>query len=342
MLKFLNARRMPLVAGLVLTLVSGFLMVGLAAPPAGATERPSWCHTGSYRSACAVLNNETQGFAPGSLSPNVENGFNLDYTGFQEGDCGNCANYVSTPVIPPQSRGGANIANVSADLSGAIGTVHFSGDSKYFGTSNGALTFWLSVPLSGSNAADCRTYLAEYLSCTYQWPPREEGVSKDAWWTWNVVDRPYVVVIRNYVTGQLVQVPGSFSLTNGIDSIPGTHTLATIPAATPVVDSTGIDAGSSPGESADTGLLTMNKDKATTMKVEYRFTSGPRAGTTITINIHIPQKGTATTDEGKEGNQSVGSFCNVGQSSTSGSLTCSVDRFEAVEQGTNRIVVTVS
>jgi hypothetical protein len=333
--------RVLVAAGLGLGTLGGGIAAELATQSAGANERPQWCDTGFYRSSCARIINQTEGFAPGSLEPDAENGFSLYYTGFNMGDCSNCDNYRNTPVIPPQGVGGANIANVGGVVSGAIGTVHFRGDPKVFGESGGALTWWLSVPHSGTNSADCRTYLAEYLNCTHQWPPREEGVSKDAWWTWTVKDRPYVLIVRNYVEGSLERV-GTFRPTNVLSSVvPGTHTLALVPSASLILDNLGNVAGTKPGESADTGLLTMNKDKSSTFNLEYRYTSGRFAGATITIHITVPQTGQVTTDEGKSGTVNEGSYCNVGTTSTTGGLDCSVDRFTPVEQGFNRLVVTI-
>ncbi len=318
-------------------------LVVLAGPVGGVDPmaRPSWCDTGFYRSACAVIYNETQGFANGSLTPDNSSGFRLEYTGFVEGNCSSCDNYVNTPIILAESRGGANIANRGGVVSGAIGTVHFRGDPKVFGNDGGALTFWLSVPHSGTNNADCRTYLSEYLTCTHQWPPREEGTSKDAWWSWTVVDRPYVLIIRNYVQGAL-SLQGPFAPTNVLSAtVPGTHTLPSVPAATAELDNMGTIAATLPGESADTGLLTMSPDKTSTFNLEYRFTSGPYKGSTITIHINVPQGGTAVTDEGTKDTKSTGSYCNVGASATSGALDCSVDRFTPVAMGFNRLVVTI-
>ncbi|MEI8405220.1 MAG: hypothetical protein WCG96_08085 [Actinomycetes bacterium] len=336
----MKKRGLGLLAAAGITSVASLAVV----VPAGArnvTERPHWCDTGFYRSACAVINNQTEGFAIGSTAPDVEHGFKLNYTGFQEGNCSSCNNYVNTPTILPNAEGGANIANVGGVVSGAIGTVHFQGDPKVFGQSGGALTWWMSVPHSGSNHADCRTYQAEYLNCTYQWPPREEGVSKDAWWTWTVVDRPYVLIIRNYVEGSLTQV-GTFKPDNALSAtVPGTHSLATVPAAIPVLDNLGNVASTEPGESADTGLLTMNKSKSSTFNLEYRFTSGRYAGSTLTIHVNVPHTNEAQTDEGTKGDKTSGSYCNVGASATSGALDCSVDRFTPVEHGFNRLVVTI-
>jgi hypothetical protein len=202
-----------------------------------------------------------------------------------------------------------------------------------FGDAGGALTWWLSVPHSGSNSADCRTYNAEYLNCTYQWPPHEEGVSKDAWWTWTVKDRPYALYVRNYTAGRLVLV-GAFRPTNAIDKIPGgTHTVASIGAS---------GTGLPPGEAVDTGLLTMNDKKSADFNLEYRVLDGVHAGAILTIHINVtPNAVPEQTDEGKGGNQSTGSYCNVSGQSTA-SLNCEVKRFTPITQGFNRLTVVIN
>jgi len=302
----------------------------VSAGGASAVDRPSWCDTGFYRSACARIINETQGFAPGQDVPHVNHGFNLDWAGFQEGSCSSCANYVKTNVIKPGEIGGANIANNGGVVSGAIGTVSFRGLQSVFGHQGGLLTWYLEVPHSGSNSADCRDYEAEYLNCTTA-RPTEEGSSKDAWWTWTVKDRPYALYVRNYTGGRLVSI-GHLSLANAINDIPGKHTLASVAAAS----------GSMPGESVDTGLLTMNPKKTADFNFEYRVLDGPHAGATVTVHINVTAKAEpAQTDEGQPGNHSTGSYCNVSGMSTA-SLNCEVKRFTPLTHGFNHLTVVLN
>jgi len=310
------------------------LLAGLgtlvSAGGAGAVDRPSWCHTGFYRSACARIINDTQGFAPGQDVPHVNNGFNLDWAGFHEGSCSSCANYVKTDVIRPGSIGGANIANRGGVVSGATGTVSFRGQPSIFGEQGGLLTWFLEVPHSGSNSADCRDYDAEYLNCTTA-RPSEEGSSKDAWWTWTVKDRPYALYVRNYTGGRMVSV-GHLSLTNAINDIAGKHTLASVAASS----------GSTPGESVDTGLLTMNAKKSADFNFEYRVLDGTHAGATVTVHINVsPKEEPAQTDEGQPGNHHTGSYCNVSGMSTA-SLNCEVKRFTPLPFGFNRFTVVLN
>jgi hypothetical protein len=307
-------------------------MGSLVAPvAAGATARPAVCGSeGFYRSACAVIHNDTMGFAPGQDVASVHSGFVLEWNDFQEGNCSKCRSYHHTETIPPQSTGGASIANYGGVVSGAIGTISYRAESKHFKNQDGALTWWLSVPHSGSNSADCRTYLAQYFNCTEQWPS-EEGPSKDAWWSWTVVDRPYALYVRNYTTSRLVSL-GHISRTNVIDDIPGVHSLASVPAMS----------GANPGQAVDTGLLTMTPKKDAAFNFEYQLIDGPHQGSTVTIHLDVTQEEKpAQTDEGQPGPHTTGSYCNVSGVNTS-SLNCEVKRFTPLPHGFNRFVVIVN
>ncbi len=293
------------------------------------TSRPSFCDTGFYRSACAQILNDTQGFAPGSSSPSVAHGFALTWNGFQEGDCAKCANYIHSKTIQPGTVGGANIASYGGVVSGAIGAIRYTADTSIFGASGAENTWWLDVPHSGANHADCRIYLSQYLTCTEQWTA-EHGTSKDAWWNWTVVDRPYALSIRNFTAGRLVGL-GHPALMDAIDNMSGMHTAGNIPA----------DNGT-PGHGTDTGLLTTNAGRDAQLNFEYEVVGGPHNGAVLTIHIKVAPTATpATTDEGKSGNQENGSYCNVSGANTGG-LNCEVPRFTPVKNGFNRLSVLVN
>jgi hypothetical protein len=319
------------------------ILISLVAPMTWATvasARPAGCPTGFYRSSCAVINNETEGFAINSASPAIKNGFTLNWDSFQEGSCDKCSNYVHTPSIAPGASGTANIANVGGVMSGATGRLLYQADPSMseYGTNPSAsrefATFDLNVPFTGSNGAFCET--TQYLNCRKI--NGEQGPSKDPWWNFTVSDRPYIITVNNYVEGALTLENASF---NHVLRPVGLHTLDSVAAATPVVDASGVSEGTHPGISRDTGLLSTLKSPESTFTMEYRFTSGRFRGSKLMVQINVPLSGEEKTDQGQGGAKTQDSYCNAFQSQSSGALSCSVEKFTANQYGVTRINVTI-
>lgn len=303
--------------------------VAAVAPATAGGTRPSWCDWSRTRSACAVIHNETQGFAPNSAQVSTKYGLYIKYADWQDPSgaaaCYSCEMTHEKEAVP-QGSGGAMMQNTAHLSSGAAAELQFGIKASANGDAFANLPIYVDSPLSSGNASDCQNYNATYVRCMTESVP-QFGSSADPWWEYTVYDRPFEIRVLNYVESE-AKLVGAFDISNAHALPGGLHTLqSSIPAA----------AESEPGSSTETGLLSMKclatsgttctSQVETKVNATYQFTSGKEKGKQFQIILTIPQKGAGT------------GTCDI--SGTSAGFDCKVSTIDGNPTGLTKVTVTV-